>query len=377
MQERKYKICSKTVVDTSVDEVTFDDEGVCNYARAYEERAKNELLHGKKRENALKDILHKIKRDGKGKKYDCIIGVSGGVDSSYVAYLVKQFGLNPLAVHFDNGWNSELAVANIEKLMDVLDIDLYTHVVNWKEFKDLQLSFIKSSIRNLEIPTDHALFALLYKMASKYGVKYVISGSNLSTEGIMPIGYGEVDRDLVLIKSIHRRFGKEKLKTYPMMGLIKFAYYVFVKRIRHVPILNYVDFNKEDAMCALEDKANWTRYGGKHYESIFTRFFQGYIQPVKYKLDKRRAHFSTLIMSGQMSRDEALEELKKNPYSDEALLNEDREYFIKKFDLTSDEFEEIMSSPVKSGRKDYFSTQWIFLDMKKLMSFAKRIASKI
>lgn len=361
-------------MDTTVEDIVFDNDGICNYCKDYEKRVENEAIVNKKQ--ALLQLVNRIKEEGKSKEYDCVIGVSGGVDSSYVAHLVKDFGLRPIAIHLDNGWNSELAVSNIEKLLNQLDIDLVTHVIDWQEFKDLQRAFIKSSIKNLEIPTDHAIGAILFKIANKYGIKYIINGSNLVTEGILPVeGFGR-NIDYRLLKSIHKKFGTQKLKTYPRMSLKKWVYNIFIKKIKYIPILNYVDYIKEDAIVALEDKYGWKRYGGKHFESIFTRFYQGFMLPKKYNFDKRIAHLSTMIMSGQISRQEALEELEMSPYGNNLnLLEEDKEYVLKKLGITRNEFENILKESPKRP-EDYPSSDWMFKKFGSLMKIIKRKAVK-
>lgn len=364
--------CVRCVMDTTVEDVVFDEEGVCNYCKNFELRIKNESITNK--EEALLNLVKKIKEDGKSKEYDCVIGVSGGVDSSYVAHLVKDLKLRPIAIHLDNGWNSELAVSNIEKLLTKLDIDLVTHVIDWNEFKDLQKSFIRSSIKNLEIPTDHAIGAIMFKIANKYGIKYIINGSNLVTEGILPVeGFGR-NIDYKLLKSVHKKFGSVKLKTYPSMSLKKWAYNIFVKKIKYIPLLNYVDYVKEDAIVLLEEKYGWKRYGGKHYESIFTRFYQGYILPKKYGFDKRIAHLSTMIMSKQISREDAIKELNENPYgNNQDLLEEDKAFLLKKLDFSKEEFERILKEPSKRP-EDYPSSDWMFKKFGKLMKMIKEKA---
>jgi len=363
------------VMDESADEIEFDEEGVCNFCKEYEDRVKNEMFEDK--EKALKELVIKIKEEGKDKPYDCIIGVSGGVDSSFVAHIVKEHGLRPLAIHLDNGWNSELAVSNIEKLLNQLDIELYTHVVNWNEFKDLQKSFIKSSLRNLEIPTDHAIGALLLQMANRYNIRYILNGSNLVTEGILPLSWVGRNIDHRLLTSVHKEFGTQKLKTYPSVRLTEFAYYILVKKIKYIPFLNYVEYNKEDAISFLEERYGWRRYAGKHFESIFTRFYQGYMFPEKYGIDKRKAHLSTLIMSGQMSRDDAKQELLHSPYGEgnENLIEEDIEYVLKKLDFTKEEFDKIMKERPKKTT-DYSSSDFLFDGLKPYMNRLKKIAKR-
>jgi len=372
MKEISKQVCKRCVMDTTIKVITFDEEGICNYCKGYEERIKNELFVEPERSAKLKLLIEQMKKDGKGKKYDCVIGVSGGVDSSYIAHLVNNYELRPLAIHLDNGWNSELAVQNIQKLLVELDIDLYTHVIDWEEFKDLQKAFILSSIENLEIPTDHAINALLLKMANKYGIKYILNGSNLVTEGILPVQGGR-NIDYRLLRDIHKKFGTKSLKTYPMMNIFQYAYLFLVKKIKFIPLLNYIDYNKEESIVLLEEKYAWKRYGGKHYESIFTRFFQGYILPKKYNYDKRKAHLSTLIMSNQITREQAIEELTKQPYLDQNLLKEDYQYFLKKFDFTDEEFQKIMkTSP--SEPTDFKSYEYMFDRFKGLMTKIKEHA---
>ncbi len=314
---RIYRVCTRCIMDTSDPEIRFDGQGVCNYCKAAIERMRKQLPTPDMRERALGLMVDKIKANGKGKDYDCIIGVSGGVDSTATAYWVKKIGLRPLAVHFDNGWNSELAVDNIKKTLDVLGIELYTYVVNWEEFRDLQLSYLRASIANCEVPTDHGITALLFRMAAKTGVKFILSGSNLATESIMPLSFGHFNQDLKNMKAIHRRFGTLKLDTMPTIGLPGFLYYVFVRGIRQIPFLNYIDYRKEEAKRMLARELGWRDYGGKHYESVWTRFFQGYYLPTKFGFDKRKAHYSSMICSGQMTREQGLKEIVNRPYDPE------------------------------------------------------------
>jgi N-acetyl sugar amidotransferase len=366
--------CSRCVMDSSVPDIYFDQSGICNYCNAALSRLNNEIFASDAKNHKLDAFIADIKLHGLGKPYDCIIGVSGGVDSSYVAYIVKRkFGLRPLAVHFDNGWNSELAVKNIEILLKELEIDLYTHVVDWDEFKDLQLSFLKASIANSEIPTDHAILALLYKAAKKNRVRYILHGGNLSTESIMPAIWMHDAKDLRLIKSVHKRLGKIPLKTFPSMGYLGLAWNVFVRKIRYIGILNYIEYNKEVAISILEKELGWRKYEAKHFESIYTRFFQGYLLPKKFGMDKRRPHFSSLIITGQMTREYALEELKKAPY-DPAIASADLEYVCQKFGFNASEFDEIMKAQVKKS-VDYPNNANILEFFTPLVGWVKKIAS--
>jgi N-acetyl sugar amidotransferase len=341
-----YRICRRCIMDTSVPEISFDAEGNCNFCTAALARLDEQLLAPAERDAKLAELVARVKQEGQGKEYDCIIGVSGGVDSTTVAYKVKELGLRPLAVHFDNGWNSELAVDNITKALKELDIELYTYVVDWEEFKDLQLSFIKASVVNCEAPTDHGIGALLLRTAAERGTRFILSGSNLATETIQAMPYGHFNQDLRQLKGIHKRFGTVPLETMPTVSVRMYAYYVFVKRIRPIPFLNLIDYDKEAWKVKLAEAIGWRDYGGKHYESVWTRFFQGYFLPHKVGYDKRRAHHSSLICSGQMTRDEALADLEDPPY-DEALLKEDLEYVLKKFGLSAEEFDAYLAAPAK------------------------------
>jgi N-acetyl sugar amidotransferase len=371
--ESPHRVCTRCVMDTSAPDIEFDPEGVCNYCRDAYARLRSELFSGDEHRERLDALIAEIKRDGAGKPYDCIIGVSGGVDSSYTAYLVKKFGLRPLAVHFDNGWNSELAVENIERLLKKLDIDLHTHVVDWDEFKDLQLAFLKASVANSEIPTDHAITALMYGMAAKCRVKYIISGGNLATETVMPAAWMHDAKDLMFLKAIHRRHGTLPLRTFPTMSYTRLAWYTFVRRIRYVGILNYVDYRKEEAMRILEAELGWRRYQAKHFESIYTRFFQGYLLPEKFRMDKRRPHLSSLIVSGQMTREQALQELQGEPY-DPKLAAEDIIYIRRKFGLSEEDFAAIMAAPVRESDR-YPNSEALLRALAPLVRWARNVAT--
>lgn len=348
---REYKRCTRCIMDTTDPEIVFDSEGVCNHCKRYDELLDKRVFEGEEADNKLESVISSIKKGGRNKEYDCIIGVSGGVDSTYVAYLTKKLGLNPLAIHFDNGWNSELAVKNIEKTLDKLGIDLYTFVIDWPTFKDLQLSFLKASTPDGEIPTDHAINALLFREANKRGIKYIINGMNFATESMAVPSWSYGHSDWKYIKAVHKRFGSKSLKNYPKYTFINLAYWTFIKRIEVVSILNYMEYNKDEVMKILENKLDWVYYGGKHYESVYTRFYQGYILPEKFNIDKRKGHLSDLIRSGQISREEALKKLDE-PIYDEDLLRQDKIFVMKKFKLSEDEFDKLMQLPVKSY-KDY------------------------
>jgi N-acetyl sugar amidotransferase len=338
-------ICAKCVMDTTDPDIQFDEEGICNHCRSYDRIIKEAVFTGEDGLRKAQAIVENIKREGANKEYDCIVGVSGGVDSTYVAYKVKEFGLRPLAVHLDNGWNSELAVKNIENTLTKLDIELYTHVIDWTEFRDLQLSFLKASTPDAEIPSDHAINALIYQTAKRLSVKYMISGENHRTETHLPSAWSRGHLDWKYIRSVHKQFGSVPLKTFPHLNFkIQLHGYGEFKKIE---ILNYLDYVKSDAMQVLEKELGWKYYGGKHYESIYTRFYQGYILPKKFGFDKRKSHLSSLICSGETTRAEALRELEGETYPSD-LQEQDREYVIKKLGLTEESFEAIMNLPKKT-----------------------------
>lgn len=341
--DRQYRQCTITVMDNIADpDIVFDENGVCNYYHDYKV-AEQHVLTGEIGRNKLVQLANKIKASGIGKKYDCLIGLSGGVDSTYVAYLVKQLGLRPLAVHLDNGWNSELAVMNIENIVKKLNIDLFTLVVNWQEFKDIQLSYLEASVVDIEVVSDHAIFATMNRLAKKHNINYLISGTNIVTEHIMPSSWLYKKMDFINLKDIHTQFGKVKLKTYPYFDFKKHVYYSAVLKLSPVSILNFVTYNKAEIKKIITKELEWRDYGGKHYESLFTKFYQAYILPRKFKIDKRKAHLSTLICSGQISKEEALGELELPLYGAEELRS-DTVYVLKKLGLSAVAFETIMNA---------------------------------
>lgn len=331
-------------MDTSDPDIYFDRDGVCNHCHQYDRMVHEEIFTGDAGKDKLSKLVKQIQETGKGNDYDCLIGVSGGVDSSYVAYVVKKLGLRPLAVHLDNGWDSELSVNNIFKELEILGIDLKTHVINWNEFRDLQLAFLKASTPDSEIPSDHAIVSIMYKMAEEFGIKYVITGRNVRTETHVPLSWSHGHHDWKYIKSVHEMFGTIPLMTYPFRTPSDEKRYQ--KSQVWVDLLNYVDYVKKDAIQILEDELGWEYYGGKHYESIYTRFFQGYILPKKFGFDKRRGHLSSLICSGEITRNDALKEMENEPYPLD-LQEKDRIYVIKKLGISEEEFESIMNLPPK------------------------------
>jgi N-acetyl sugar amidotransferase len=367
MIERPFQICTKTVMDTIGDpNITFDENGVCNYYYEFKEKLAIRVPNIDEGKKQLNTIIGKIKQDGIDKQYDCLIGVSGGVDSTYVAYLVNQLGLRPLAVHLDNGWDSELAVKNIENILNKLGIDLHTEVLDWNEFRELQLSFLKASTPDGEIPTDHSIVTVMYTIAAKYNIKYIISGQNFRNEGMLPPSWARGYLDWKYIRSVQKIFGKQKLKTFPHLTVPQFIYYNTIKGIRNISILNYIDFNKDEAMKIIQEELGWQYYGGKHYESIYTRFYQSYILPKKFNIDKRKAHLTCLIIStGEVTREQAIEIL-KTPTADPKLIEDDMEYVIKKLGITPQYFEDIMKAPIKSI-EDYPNIHYLEKSFRKLL----------
>lgn len=338
-------------MDTSDPEITFDENGYCNHCTNYFDNIQHRTYRGQLSDEDLKSLISEIKQKSKNSKYDCVIGISGGVDSCYVAYYAKKLGLRALCVHMDNGWNSDISVQNIKHIVDLLGFDYESYVLDWEEFKDLQLSFLKASVPEIETPTDVAILAALHKIASKNNVKYIFSGGNFVTEGILPKSWHYDAKDSKYIKSIHKKFGTKKLKKFPFFSFIKEFYYKFFRGIKIIYFLNYVQYSKHEAMNILENELGWKYYGGKHYESKYTGFVQSYILPVKFNIDYRRATFSSQICSGDLNREIAIEELKKSPFNIENVKSE-KDYLAKKLDISIADFENILKLPPKTYR-DY------------------------
>ncbi len=360
IEDKIYRICSRCIMDTTDPDIFFDEEGVCNHCHQHDKVFAALVPKGLDAEKQLAALVNRIKEKGKGKKYDCIIGLSGGVDSTYVALLVKKLGLRPLAVHLDNGWNSELAVMNVENIVTKLNIDLYTIVINWEEFRELQLAYLKAGVVDLEVTSDHAIFASLYKLAKKNNIHFVISGTNVATESIMPKSwyYGAKD-DLTNLRDIYKKYGSgKKLKTYPTQGFLKLLYFNLFHKLESVSILNYVPYVKSEIKEIIKNELGWRDYGGKHHESLVTKFYQSYILPKRFGIDKRRAHLSNLVCSGQIAREEALTEIQKPFYTSDFELEKDIEYIVKKFGIRRSEFDKIMNSEMKR-HEDFKSDKWM------------------
>lgn len=347
MNEQEYIICSRCIMDTTVSDIIFDERGICNYCTDYYKLRSNLIYNEKTKAEALNKILLEVKKEGRDKGYDCILGVSGGLDSSYALYNAVKLGLRPLAVHLDNGWNSELSVYNIKELVKRLDVDLYTYVIDWEEFRDLQNAFLKASVIDIEMLTDNAIKAALYKIAIEKKIKYIFAGTNFVNEGMrMPANWGHMILDKEYIMEIYRKFGSgRKLSTYPAIGLFQYLKYRFAYRIRWISFLNYLHYDINKAIQVLAEEIGYRPYEKKHYESIFTRFYQGYILPKKFNVDKRKVHYSNLICSGQMTREDALVLMAKDTYDDWCALNEDKVYVLKKLSISEDEFEQYLKAP--------------------------------
>lgn len=335
-------------MDTIADpDIHFDEKGICKYFYEYQKAYAESVYIGEEAALKLAAIVEQIGESGKNNSYDCIMGLSGGVDSTYIALQAKKLGLRPLAVHFDNGWNSELAVMNIQNIVQKLDIDLFTFVINWNEFKDLQLSYLKASVVDIEAITDHAIFATLYRLAGEKNIKYILSGTNVQTENTLPKSWIFSKNDHINIKAIHKQFGSVPLKTFPFMDAKVKRYYMEMKGVTSISLLHYFDYNKKAVKELITKELGWRDYGGKHYESVWTRFYQGYILPTKFKIDKRKAHLSDLIFGGQITKEEAMEALKQ-PIYDAAQLKQDYDFVLKKLDLSASAFEALMQLPQRS-----------------------------
>lgn len=341
-------------MDTTDSEISFDEKGVCDHCNNFYRSIRPNWHPDAQGRKVLQEIVDKIKEEGKGKDFDCIMGMSGGVDSSFLTHIVKtEFGLRPLVFHVDAGWNSQEAVNNIEKMVDKLGLDLYTEVIDWEEMRDLQLAFFKSGVPHLDTPQDHAFFATMYNFAAKYRIKYILTGANYSTECVKnPLEWHYHASDLVQLKDIHKRFGTRPLEKFPLANILKYkVYYRYIKGVRVVKPLDYVPYIKEDAKRLLMDTYGWQTYPQKHFESRFTKFYEAYWQPKKFGIDKRKAQFSSLILTKQMTREEALDKLSRPAY-DESMIKQDFEYIATKLGISVAELEGYLNAPNKSYR-DY------------------------
>jgi N-acetyl sugar amidotransferase len=378
IKNKKYQICVKCIMDTTDPQITFDEDGVCDYCRNFHRQILPNWHPETTGYSVLQGYAAEIQQQGRGQDFDCIIGISGGLDSSYVAYIAKEkLGLRPLLFHVDAGWNTDQAVSNIEKLVNGLSVDLYTEVINWEEMKDLQVAFLKSQIPDQDMPQDVAFFSALYKFAFKNKIKYVLTGSNFSTECCRePEEWGAYPGiDNVLINDIHRRFGKRELQTFPVVDV--FVYRIWYQKLLGMKVLkplNYLRYVKQEAEVELEARFGWKKFQHKHHESRFTRFYEDYWLPRKFGLHKRRAHFSSLIMTEQMTRGEALERISR-PEMDERFFNQEFEFVANKLGLTVLELREIFEGENKSFR-NYKNRRWaigVGSSVSRFLGFEKRL----
>lgn len=360
-----YRMCSSCVMDTTDSMIIFDEKGVCDHCNTfYRHTLPNWHMDGR----GLQSLAAQIKQAGRGKEFDCIIGMSGGIDSSYLTYIAKeQLGLRPLVFHVDAGWNSQEAVNNIEMLVDKLRLDLYTEVIDWEEMRDLQLAYFKSGVPHIDTPQDHAFFATMYKFAEQHHVKYILTGANLSTECIRnPIEWMYYQSDSIQLRDIHSRFGARPLTHFPITSILRHKVYLrYIRGIRVVKPLNYIPYVKEKAVQLLVDEFGWQPYPQKHFESRFTKFYEGFWLPRKFGYDTRKVQYSSLILTKQMTREEALEKLSKPPF-DEDTAKQEFEYVAKKLGITVDELQGCLDGPNRSY-KDYQSQEGIYLVGAKVM----------
>jgi len=375
---RPYQICSNCVMDTTDSMIAFDANGVCDHCNNFYKNTLPKWDTGERGWQALQVSVERIKKEGMGKDFDCILGMSGGIDSSYLTYVAKEkLGLRPLVFHVDAGWNSQEAVNNIEKLVDKLGLDLYTEVIDWEEMRDLQLAFFKAGVPHIDIPQDHAFFATMYNFASKYKIKNILTGANYSTECVKnPMEWIYFGTDVWQIKDIHRKFGQRPLVKFPLSNILRHKIYLrYVKGIKVVMPLNYLPYRKEEAMQFLVDEYGWQRYPQKHFESRFTRFYEGYWLPKKFGFDTRRVQFSSLILTKQMTREDALEQLSR-PSWDESTIAQDFEYVANKLGIPVEELQGYMGGPNKTFR-DYKSQRVLFeLGAKAMMALGLETAVK-
>jgi N-acetyl sugar amidotransferase len=361
-------------MDTTAKDIVFDAQGICNYCTEFLQRSshvvfKDPQVWGKK----LDELVDRIKKCGQGKRYDCVVGVSGGVDSSWALVKAVESGLRPLAVHMDNGWDSELAQNNIANLVRKLGVDLYTHVIDWDEYRRLMQAFFDADVIDIELLYDNAMLAVDYAQAAKQGVKFILAGTNQATEGMcIPSNWNWFKMDKRNIKALAKRFQGMELKTFPAIGTLGFIWYEFISGNRWISFLDYMEYNKFEALRMLQKDFGYKPYPYKHYESIFTRFYQGYILPEKFGVDKRKVHFSTLILSGQMTREDALQALEHIPYPTVEELEQDKAYFLKKMGWTERQLAEYLKRPEKAH--DAYLSERAFYSF--CSNFYKKIINK-
>lgn len=370
-----YQCCTRCVMDTSDPEITFDEQGICNHCHQFDQRARSEWFPNEEGRRRWEVLVQQIKASGMGQEYDCILGLSGGVDSSYLAIKMQKWGLRPLVMHVDAGWNSELAVANIESIVKHCGYDLHTHVVDWEEMRDLQLSYMRAAIANQDVPQDHIFFSSLYHFATKNNIRYILSGGNLATEGISPSSWHGSAMDAINLNAIHKKYGGLNLKSYKTISFLDYyLWYPFIKKMRTVRPLNYMVYDKAEALKELQQTVGYKPYPRKHGESVFTKFFQNYYLPEKFGMDKRRPHLSSLIVSGQMTREDAVEKLAE-PLYDLQELDVDIAYLCKKLRISRAEFDELMRLP-NNHYTSFRNWDGRYKLLKKAQFFVERLLGK-
>lgn len=358
----KYQICKNCVMDTTDSKIVFDTKGFCDHCNDFYKNINPNWHTDESGRKELENIVDRIKKAGKNHDFDCLLGLSGGIDSSYMLHIaVKEFGLRPLVFHVDGGWNSELAVHNIQVMIDKLGLDLYTEVIDWEEMRDFQLALFKAGVPHIDLAQDHAFIATLYNFADKYNIKYILNGGNISTECVRnPMDWMYYGTDMLQIHDILRRFGTTKMKTYPFSSIFRHKIYLrYVRGVQVVKMLNYRPYVKADAIKLLQKEYGWKAYPQKHFESRFTKFCEGYWLPVKFGYDTRKVQYSSLILTGQMTREEALERLKYPAYDPETIADEFK-YIATKLNISEQELRSYLEEPNKSY-KDYRNMDGIFV----------------
>lgn len=368
---REYQVCSRCVMDTTDPDISFDSGGICSHCIHFRDFIRPYWHPGPDGRAQLERMFASACEEGRGKEYDCIIGLSGGVDSSYLTLKIKEFGLRPLCVHVDAGWNSEIAVGNIERIVNYCGFELFTHVIDWEEIRDLQLAYLRARVANQDVPQDHAFFAALFHFAVKNGIRTVLSGGNIATEAIFPRAWHASAMDSINLRAIHKRYGTGRLRNYPSVNFWQYyVWYPFARRMKVLHPLNYLPYDKAAAMVELQ-RVGWRPYGRKHGESLFTKFFQNYYLPTLFGFDKRRPHLSSLIVSGQISRDEALEALREPLYAPDE-LEADLGYFAKKLGISRRELDDLLALP-RAHYSEFRNWDRRYAIMKQLQRFLHRL----
>lgn len=374
MSERSYRVCTICVMDTSDPEITFDGAGRCNHCRDVEKLLGTVWFPNDEGARRLKALVATLQHEGRSSEYDCILGLSGGIDSSYVALKAHEWGLRPLVVHIDGGWNSELAVQNIERIVKHCGYELHTHVVNWEDMRELQLSYLRAGVANQDVPQDHAFFAGLYHFATENKVRYVLNGGNVATEGIFPTAWHGAAMDAKNLKAIHKAYGTQPLRDYPLISFSQYYFwYPIVKRMTPIRPLNLMPYSKDDAVAELE-QIGWRAYPRKHGESLFTKFFQNHYLPTRFGFDKRRPHLSSLIASGNLTRERALELLEEPLYEPDE-LRRDRQYLCRKLRISEADLELFMNSPIHHYA-DFDNWEGQYRRMKAVQAWVSKVTGR-